>query len=270
MKVTNMYDIILFPLSLLFCKVEKRFCSSFDIVFVLIQNALIKTVSQQQATMQSMTNFSLQAQELVLIVPRNCQVFQDPFHEIFQLFGNYNQIIKSLQSLVYLLQIEKTCLHNVNVVLKPFVACYSPDPDDPRSGRTSTLLYADLHKHIVDRSKKSWEVIQNLSITPYVTFWLKAIWSQHYIKNPELNLKFKMVKIEWNNIPVSSYEVVCWQDDILGMIAEYRCAEFLCDQWLKYWILKCLKNAAYQQMLQYMIDHVTAAINKISKSNNQK
>ena len=216
--------------------------------------------------MQEMSNFSQGKKQLTLIAPGNVAAYKDPFHHIFKLLGDRNEIINCLVKLSRFLLLEKTCLHNVNVVLKPFVACFSHDPNDKHAGRTSNRLYADLHKHIFDRSKDIWQCIKNASIRPFVTFWLKALWSQHYIKNRELNLKFKMVDIEWQNIPVSSYEVVMWQDDIFGLIAEYRCSEYLCDQWLKYWTLKCFKNAAYEQILQYMIDHTQAAIKTIKSS----
>lgn len=243
------------------------FCLS--ILFVCgdeLQNNLVSTITTKQTKLQDMSHFKEESRQLILIVPPNVTAFQDAFHPIFQLLGDFNKIVNSLRALSRFLHLEKTCLHNVNVVLKPFVACFYYDVNDPHAGRTSNRLYADLHKHLVDRTKDIWHTIFNSSIRPYVTFWLKSLWSAHYIKNGELNLKFPMVDIEWKNIPVSCYEVVMWQDDIFGLIAEYRCGEFLCDQWLKYWILKCFKNAAYEQMLQYMIDHVKLTIKKIELS----
>ena len=90
----------------------------------------------------------------------------------------------------------------------------------------------------------------------------------HYSKNPELNVAFAMSNIQWTNIQVSAFEVICWHEAIYGMMRDFRQPGSICDQWHKYWVLKCYQNQAYIQILQYMKNHVANAIRKIRDAKN--
>lgn len=190
--------------------------------------------------------------------------FKHPFDRYFKQFDSYATIHRQLNNLLYHLQVEQACLKNINFALKPFVACYKYCDNEAGASHKSASLFADLHKHLFKRSVDSWRFLQSSPFTPLITFWLKAVWSIHYSKNPELNLKFEMIDIEWKHIPVSALEIVRWHDMILGMICEFRHAEFMCDQWLKYWALKLFKCNGFILILDNMIDRVTKAIEEIN------
>ena len=218
------------------------------------------TVKSEQGKMQTMKNFLPNTKKISLVVDANQPRREHPFDTVFQIFGNFPLIHRQLKHLVYHLQKEEKCLVDVNQCIKPFVACYKFNPTDPRASGKSSRLFVELHKHIQFRTMDAWNYLRNSAFREFIPFWLKAIWSIHYCKNAELSLQFEMSDIKWTHIPVSSFEVVTWHDMIWGIIVECRHTEYVCDQWLKYWALKCFKIMGLIQILKHMISQVQIAI----------
>lgn len=201
--------------------------------------------------------------QLTLVIETNHIKGDDPFDKIFSLMTSKESIRNALNKLYTHLNIEQACLTNCNIVIKPFVAGYQwvddPNPQINNS-RASLLLYKSLHKHLKNRSSKCSKYLHNSPFTPFIPFWLKALWSHHYANNDVLNIKFEMCSIEWNNLPVSVFEVISWHDQICGMIRDFSQPGVVMDQWLKYWQLKCFQVQALIQILEYMKLNVGVAI----------
>ena len=112
----------------------------------------------------------------------------DPFNNIFSMLSSLSSIYNSLNKLFTHFNIEQTCLVNCNIVLKPFIAGYKwiNEPNNKIS-RSCRNLYTSLHKHLKSRSKDTADYLNNSDFTPLVSFWIKVIWSKHYVINHEYN-----------------------------------------------------------------------------------
>ena len=180
------------------------------------------------------------------------------------MLSSYESICESLKLLYDHLQFEHTCLSNCDIVLKPFIAGYKwVESNDTNVNFAAKKIFEVLHQHLKDRSQKCAEFLKYSPFTQFISFWLKCIWSQHYIKNPVLNLKFDLSDIEWNNIPVSSFEMVCWHDSIYGQIREFRQPGKVRDEWYKYVTLKSFKVQGYIQILSYAMTNISSVIGEI-------
>ena len=218
----------------------------------------------KQTTLQLVSKFVEHCKKLTLVLSTKDKVCDDAFNNVFGMLSSYESICKSLKLLYDHLQSERTCLINCDIVLKPFIVGYKwIDSNDTNVNFAATKIFDVLHKHLKDRSKQCGYFLKYSPFTQFISFWLKCIWSQHYIKNPVLNLIFDLSDIQWNNIPVSSFEMVCWHDSIYGLIRDFSQPGKIRDEWYKYWILKSFQVQGYIQILDYAMNIISSVIGEI-------
>ena len=99
---------------------------------------------------------------------------------------------------------------------------------------------------------------------------LRCIWSNSYGNNPSIDLSIKFTDITIMHVPVTSYEIINWFDQIVTLLGRMFGHKYGVQHWYKYWLLDLFMCHLYQQIITYMINHINKHVIKLHRSSNQK
>ena len=238
-----------------------------------IQNELEATLQGEQAALKILPNFTESTKQFTLILnPQEMQQV-DPFHQLFSVFECKKSMITHLHSLLYHLTVFKVCFEKVSDTVNKFNLKYKNVPRVPDANKSQTQkqktqelknLFFSLTMDLYEKCKNCYAFVEKSTLVDFIPFLLRSLWSSDYAVNPVLNIKVKLTDIEWCNIPVSSREVLCWHDQIMGHIEVLGCSgKYTCPMWFKYWQFDGYTYDVLSQILTYECNYVEKALSSI-------
>lgn len=123
--------------------------------------------------------------------------------------------------------------------------------------------YVGLTMHVHDNMRSTAKYLNDSKFEDMMAFWISCCWSKDYTANPPVSLKLKHTDVEWNNVPVSIYEVLLWYDKIIAYIDELGSLKNSLNQWWKTWLRRAYLVNVFVQILDYMGAHVQNLINEM-------
>lgn len=196
---------------------------------------------------------------VTLVTSPNQRRAHHALNYLYSMFTDSGTILRHLKNLLYHLSVEQVCLKNCFEKLSKFLIFYA----DNRRPLNNDLWMA-MGMSLYERSKKCHIFLTNSKFTHYIGFWLASIFSQDYSKNPKLTIKVGVTCLQWKNLPVSSAEIIRWNDDILFMIEQLTGLKHTLDKWYKYWLIKMFKMDVYSQILEYQCKLISNIIDDLN------
>ena len=193
-----------------------------------------------------------------LINKNNQNAKEHAFYSLFLLFMSKEAIKNNLEMILQHFTLLKVSFENVLKDIMKFVVKWQAPGD-----KIGTQEYVGITMDIHEKFKQCANFFWKSDFFQLIPFLLRCCWSNDYSENPTLTIQLPMANINWFDIPISSYEVICVYDAIICMMDEFGVYKSSLNQWYKYKLTAECKIAIYIQSLDYMCLHVQSLINEL-------
>ena len=243
----------------------------FYLILFLFQNVMGNELKQLIHNVKNRPNYVNECHTFTLIVPAKKSKQDHAFNELFSMLisdGTISRNLKEVLKILVFLQVGLNSLINplLNFLIDYSYSNHDISPSEARKYLISDDTYLSLTMLIYEKVKKLNRFVKTSSITNYVPFFLRCLWSADYTKNSKFKYKCDFADIEWSNIPMSSEEVLNIYFAAVAMVDQLGQSKFTLIQWFKMWIILLFHISGLVQGLNYIIEHVEHAIGELNAS----